>query len=212
MNNSSNNKKKIISKEKKFLSFLLKNSIIFGILATGFSSIGIFLPNAHSLDNPLDSASVEHILGHIAWGLFVGIVSFNLRYFFLTGIFASILDFDHFVHFLGIDATVRMAHSIPFGILSATVLTFLCRKKNYWLAVVSFASIFSHISFDILYKNEGPFPLFTPFYNEYFYFRNIDWILFEFLAIAIIGIMMIQTKQYRFLKRVKNYSEFDNED
>src|SRR3989344_2275374 len=147
----------MISKKKKFLPFLFKNSIVFSILAAGFSIIGIFLPTAHSLDNPLDSANVEHILGHIVWGLFVGIVSFNLRYFFLTGIFTSILDSDHFIHFLGIDATVRMAHSIPFGILSATVLMFLFGKKDYWLAVVSFAAIFSHISFDILYRGAGPF-------------------------------------------------------
>lgn len=202
----------MISKKKKFLPFLFKNSIVFSILAAGFSIIGIFLPTAHSLDNPLDSANVEHILGHIVWGLLAGIVSFNLRYFFLTGIFASILDSDHFIHFLGIDATVRMAHSIPFGILSAIVLMFLFGKKDYWLAVISFAAIFSHISFDILYRGTGPFPLFAPFYNEYFYFENIDWILFEFLAVAVIGIMMIQTKQYRFLKRVKNYSKFYNED
>ena len=64
---------------KSFLSFILKTSTVYASIAFLFSFIGLILPNAIILGSPLDSSvTVEHIVGHIVWGLVAGIVSFSL--------------------------------------------------------------------------------------------------------------------------------------
>lgn len=95
--------------------FLTKSSIVFGALAALFSLLGIFFPERIYLDSPITGGlHIEHILGHIVWGLMIGAVSISLRYFLLCGSFAIILDWDHLIQFLNIEAIGR----IHFGLSS----------------------------------------------------------------------------------------------
>lgn len=178
---------------KQNIAFLLKTTCVYVILSFSFSIIGIFIPGSQPVNNPLNSISIEHITGHIAWGLAAGIFSLSLRYFVLGGTFAIMLDADHLIQFLGIEAIPRMGHSIPFALISVVSMLIIFGKRDKILAVVAFSGVLTHISFDI-FTNTGVFPLFTPFYNETMLFRGADWVFFEMAAIMAIGLITMQTK------------------
>ena len=184
--------------ELKFLSssnifFILKTSIIYGIIAVGFSILGLILPDRFIVGNPLEVSGVsfEHVFGHIVWGLAIGIASFSFRYAILSGLFPIILDFDHWIQFLGIEMIPRMAHSITFGLIAIVIMMLIFGKKDLRLGAISIAAVFSHMSFDIFLGGTTEFPVFTPIITENLTFSGIDWVIFEFLAISIIFISSI---------------------
>lgn len=158
---------------------------VYGSLSLAFSLFGFILPYATHLHSPLDNATPQHIFGHILWGVIAGIVSFSLRYAILTGVFAIILDADHLVNFVGIEAVNRMGHSIPFAIMSAIIMIVIFGRKQYLLGAISFAAVFAHISFDI-FIGLGHFPIFIPFSGNEINFQGLDWILFEGIGISIV--------------------------
>ncbi|MGI0011724.1 MAG: metal-dependent hydrolase, partial [Nitrosopumilaceae archaeon] len=108
--------------------------------------------------------------------------------------FAIILDSDHLIQFLGIEAVIRMGHSIPFAIISAVAMLLIFGRKNYLLSAVAIAGVLVHVSFDT-FSNAGKFPFFTPFYNGVLLFRSADWIFFELAAIVLVGLVSIQVKR-----------------
>lgn len=182
------------------MRFFIKSSTQYAILVATFSIIGIFLPTRQIVVDPLSGFSIEHILGHIGWGLIAGIASLiagkttlRLRYFFLSGAFAILLDADHLINFLWIEITPRMGHSIIFGAIAAVVMIVLFSKRDYILGAVAFSGVLTHISFDT-FSGGGWFPLFTPVQNSFFIFQTSDWILFELVAIMIIGLAAIKTR------------------
>ena len=173
---------------KSFLSFILKTSTVYASIAFLFSFIGLILPNAIILGSPLDSSvTVEHIVGHIVWGLVAGIVSFSLRYFVIAGFFPIILDVDHLLQFLGIEMIQRMAHSIPFAFVAIIVMIIIFGKKDLRLISISFAAIFSHMSFDIFLGGSTQFPILAPLTSEFFVFTGYDWMIFQLIAIGIVA-------------------------
>ena len=173
---------------KSFVSFILKTSTVYASIAFLFSFIGLILPNAIILGSPLDSSvTIEHIAGHIVWGLVAGIVSFSLRYFVIAGFFPIILDVDHLLQFLDIEMIQRMAHSIPFAFVAIIVMIIIFGKKDLRLIAISFAAIFSHMSFDIFLGGSTEFPILVPFTSEFFGFAGSDWIIFQLVAMGIIG-------------------------
>jgi len=139
-------------------------AFLYVILSSSYSVIGGFLPSASTVSSAsvLESLTIEHVIGHIVWGLIVGFVTLSVRYAILTGIFAILLDFDHLILFLELDSVTRMAHSIPFGIISMVVMMIIFGKKDYRLGAISIAAVLTHISFDIFTGGTSAFPLFTP--------------------------------------------------
>ena len=85
------------------LVYLFKTTTFYGVLAASFSTIGLFLPFAELPDNPLSIVSIEHVAGHIIFGMIAGLVTLKLRYIMASGLFAIILDFDHLINFAGLD-------------------------------------------------------------------------------------------------------------
>ena len=181
--------------------FIGKTSIVYGAIAFSFSILGLILPDAFLVGNPLQVSGIsfEHIFGHIIWGLVIGIVSFSFRYAILSGLFPIILDFDHWIQFLGIEMIPRMAHSITFGFLAMGIMMFIFGKKDLRLGAIAIAAVFSHMSFDIFLGGTTEFPAFVPFFTKSLTFSGIDWILFEFLAMGIIFVLSII-----YLKKQKN--------
>ncbi len=182
----------------KFISetvpFVTKTTLVYGCLAAGFSFLGIFLPERILLDNPITGGlAVEHILGHIAWGLMIGVLSFSLRYFLMAGSFAIIIDSDHLIQILDIEGVLRMGHSIPFGFLSIIVLMLIFGKKDYLLGAITFAAMLAHISFDTL-TGSGNFPFFVPLYDDLVRFPDSFWFVFQLTGAAIIISAMILTR------------------
>ena len=185
------NKPKIVISSSVF--FIVKTCSVYGAIAFGFSLIGLILPNAFVVGNPLEVSGIsfEHVFGHIMWGLVAGIVSFSFRYAIISGLFAIILDFDHWLQFLGIEMIPRMAHSLTFALVAVVVMMMVFGRKDLRLGAIAVAAVFSHMSFDIFLVGGTEFPMFVPFTSEKIAFTEPYWILFEFISIAIIFVASI---------------------
>ena len=173
--------------------FIGKTSVVYGALAFSFSMLGLILPDAFIVGNPLEVSGVsfEHIFGHIMWVLAAGIASFSFRYAILSGLFPIILDFDHWLQFLGIEMIPRMAHSITFGLIAVGVMMVIFNRKDLRLGAIAIAAVFSHMSFDIFLGGSTKFPLFVPWNSQVVTFSGTDWIIFEFVAISIIFVSSV---------------------
>lgn len=173
--------------------FIGKTSIVYGALAFSFSMLGLILPDAFIVGNPLEVSGVsfEHVFGHIMWGLAAGIASFSFRYAIISGLFPIILDFDHWIQFLGIEMIPRMAHSITFGLIAVGVMMVIFNRKDLRLGAIAIAAVFSHMSFDIFLGGSTKFPLFVPWNSQVVTFSGTDWIIFEFVAISIIFVSSV---------------------
>ena len=169
-----------------------------------FSLIGIFLDSAQEATNPLNSLSIEHVLGHIGWGMMVAIPALSFRYVVTSGLFAIILDSDHLIQFLGIDMIPRMGHSITFAIIAAISMLIIFGRKDYLLAAISFAAILSHISFDI-FINSGKFPIFAPFDSTFVVFQQSEWILVLISAITVVASVKFMIYQKTKLEKKSSY-------
>ena len=185
--------------------FIGKTSIVYGSIAFGFSMLGVILPDAFLVGNPLEVSGItpEHIAGHIMWGLVAGIASFSLRYAILSGLFPIILDFDHWIQFFGIEMIPRMAHSITFGFIAIGIMMILFGRKDLRLGAIAIAAVFSHISFDIFLGGTSQFPVFVPFISQSITFSGLDWIFFEVLSISIIfvaSIIVLRKQKIRFFQ------------
>jgi len=192
------------------IKFFVKACIIFSILSFGFSLTGFLFPDeSHIIGNPIivSNLSLEHIFGHILFGMIAGAISLSLRYVFLTGAFAILLDADHLLQFLDIEMIGRMVHSVPFAIIIAVIMIYVFGKRDYRLAAISFSAIISHIAFDTWFVGQiypgssGSFPLFSPLTIEIIEFQGLDWLYLEILAITIVGIISILNHKIS----IKNY-------
>ncbi len=194
------------------IKFFIKSCVIFSILSLVCSLAGlgfVFPEDARIIGNPLivSNPTLEHIVGHILFGMIAGAISLSLRYVFLTGAFAILVDADHLLQFFEIEMVSRMVHSIPFAIIIAVIMMFVFGKKDYRLAAISFSAIISHIAFDTwligqIYPGaSGGFPLFSPFTVEIIKFQGLDWLYLEIVAICIVGIIAILNHKIS----IKNY-------
>ena len=141
--------------------------------------------------------------------MIAGAISLSLRYVFLTGAFAILLDADHLLQFFNVEMIARMVHSLPFAIIIAVIMLYVFGKKDYRLAAISFSAILSHIAFDIWLNaqvfpgSSSGFPLFSPFTVEIIKFQGLDWLYLEILAIVIVGIIAILDRKIS----IKNHIE-----
>jgi len=189
-------------KISKQIKFFIKTSIIFTILSFSFSLTGLFFqddPRSIIIGSPLivSNPSLEHILGHVFFGMIAGMLALRLNYVFIAGAFAILLDADHLLQFLNLEMILRMSHSIPFAIITALIIFAIFGKKDYRLAAISFSAVLSHIAFDtwlsgqIFPGSTSGFPLFAPFSVETILFQGLDWLYLEILAIGIVGIISV---------------------
>ena len=179
------------------LKFVLKSSGLYAAISAAFSVIGLFqipddfLPKSYVIGNPLavSGLSIEHVVGHIVFGLIVGLASLSIRYVIVEGLFPIALDADHLVQFLNLEAVPRMGHSFVYAIISVPVMMYFLGKKDYRLGAISLASVLTHISFDVLLsgKNGGGFPILIPFSSRMITLIDYDWVLFLVSAIIIVA-------------------------
>ena len=191
------------------IKFWLKTFLTYGLLSLSFSLIGIVL-DSFSDDikkddkvgiDILKSASLEHVLGHIGFGMIVALPTLAYRYIIASGGFAIILDADHLIQFIGIENIARLGHGFIFAILVVIVMMFLFGKKDYFLGVISFAAILSHISFDILIGGGSAFPLFAPITMDLLTFQVNDWLLVLISGVLIVlSIKIIVSRKIYFEK------------
>ena len=184
--------------------FIIEASVTYAALSAAFSVIGIFfVPERTLLPNPLTNGSlnVEEVIVHIIWGLIACAVTLRLKYFLLGGLFAVLVDSDHLVNLLNIEALSRMSHSMAFGMISVAVIMLVFGRKDLLLGATAFAALLSHMSYDI-FVDDTNFPLFTPFYNGSMPFHRTDWIFFEIAAVLIMIVATIIVRRQE-VKRSK---------
>lgn len=188
----------------KTLRFILKSITLYAAFSAAFSILGLFttfeqfLPKSYLIGNPLEVSgiSIQHIVGHVVFGMIVGLASTRIRYVVIAGLFPIALDADHLIQFLNLEAVPRMAHSVLFGMISIPLMMFFVGKKDYLLGAVCFSAVLAHVSFDILLGGTTSFPLFIPVINKMITFQGYDWIPFLLAAIMIVGIARILTKNH----------------
>lgn len=150
---------------------------------------GDFLPRQYLIGNPLavSGISVEHVTGHIVFGLIVGFASISVRHMIVAGLFPIALDADHLVQFLNLNAVPRLGHSFLFAAISVPIMMYAFGKRDYRLGAISLASVFTHISFDTLLsgQNGSPFPILIPFSNKMYTLIGFDWVLFLVSAVIV---------------------------
>ncbi len=199
---------------KSNLFFILKISGLFALCSFLFSIIGLDIlhlvdfgfsfPSTYVVGNPLQVSgiSAEHLLGHVLWGLVVGIATFSVRYVILGGLFPTALDTDHLLQFLDLEMIPRISHSILFAILIFVIFYFLFGKKDIRLPVLASVSVFVHISLDIIIGVNGysQFPFLIPFVGDMIKFDGFAWIFFE--VISIIPVFLVSV--YYLRKRNKS--------
>ncbi len=181
---------------KKNVNKTVKILLVYCALSAAFSVIGIFLPEKGPLENPVGGLTLHEVAVHILFGLVAGTVTLSLRYTVIAGVFAVLIDSDHLIGLTHIDALGRMSHSISFGVIALVVMMVLFGRKDWRLGAISFAAVFSHISFDI-FDGDPKFPIFAPWYNHQISFAHADWLYFEIIAIIIIGIATIFTREIK---------------
>ena len=192
------------------IKFFIKSCVIFSVLSFGFSLTGFLFPDdSYIIGSPLivSSPTLEHIFGHVAFGMIAGAISLSLRYVFLSGALALLVDADHLLQFLDVEMISRMVHSLPFAIIIAVIMLYVFGKKDYRLAAISFSAIISHIAFDTWLAGQihpgstSGFPLFSPITLEIIRFQGLDWLYLEILAVVIIGIIAMLDRKIS----IKNY-------
>ena len=183
--------------------FIVKTALVYGGVAFAFSMLGTVLPDAFVIGNPFEvsTATPEHVIGHIIWGLIAGLAFFSLRYIILAGLFSIVLDADHLLQLLEIEMIPRMAHSLLFILIVIVVMMLLFGRKDLRLIAVSIAAVFSHMSFDTFLTGTTQFPVLAPFSSQFFTFSGVDWIIFQVLAVVIIIATSVIVK--------KNYSMYN---
>ena len=194
------------------IKFFIKSCVIFSILSFGFSLTGFtFTDDSSIIGSPLivSNPTPEHIFGHVFFGMIAGAISLSLRYVFLSGALALLLDADHLLQFFDVEMISRFVHSFPFAIIIAVIMLYVFGKKDYRLAAISFSAIISHIAFDVWFVGQifpgstGGFPLFSPFTVEIFRFQGLDWLYLEILAIVIVGIIAILSRKISIKKHIE---------
>ena len=180
---------------KSNLLFLIKISGLFalcsflfsitGLIPSYFETFDTFFPPTYIVGNPLEVSgiSIEHLLGHVAWGLAIGVATFSVRYFILAGLFPLALDADHLIQFLDLEMIPRFSHSLLFAIVIFVVFYVLFGKKDIRLPVLASMSVFVHISFDIMLGGFSEFPFLIPFVSETTVFGGISWFIIEGISV-----------------------------
>ena len=180
--------------------------VIFTLISFSFSTIGLGFDD-HSefrvIGNPFEVSgiSIQHVLGHIFWGMIAGLLSLRLNYVFLCGGFALLLDADHLLQFLDIEMIVRMSHSIPFAILVGFIMLGISKFKDFRLAAISFSAVISHLAFDIWLAgqsgwNSTQFPLFSPFLVDIIPLSGYSWLFLEIFAFGVVGIIAFMNRKF----------------
>lgn len=176
---------------KPGFSFVIKTSLVFCALSATFSLVGLLLPEKGPLHNPVGGLNIHEIGGHLLWGLAAGAVFMNARYVIATGLFAVLIDSDHLIALLHVDALSRMSHSIAFGAIAVIVLMIFFGRRDYKLGAAVFAGLLAHLSFDAFAGSDAKFSLLTPFYNHPITFPSADWVYFEVAAVIVAGVVTI---------------------
>jgi hypothetical protein len=99
--------------------------LAFGALAFLYSFFGLIqhVTNTYNFQfQPFQVPTVQEIGGHFLFGYAAALLSRNVKIGVMTGLMALTIDFDHLLSAVGLEIETRLAHSIPFAIMSCILI------------------------------------------------------------------------------------------
>ena len=173
--------------------------LAFGALAFLYSFFGLVehVANTYNFQfQPFQVPSVQEIGGHFLFGYAAALPSRSIKISVITGLMALTIDFDHLLSAVGLVNVTRLAHSIPFAIMSCILMgVFVSRffkrsstraekvtpsapshskkvryskDQNSKFLIITLTAFLSHIAFDVFVDEQARFPFFAPFsFNEF---------------------------------------------
>ena len=184
---------------------LLRNfltlSVVFAAVTFLWSLIGFLGPaNAAPTEFPYSSVLLVEIAGHILFGLLAAIPSLDRGTVLLCGANAVLIDADHLLSAAGLPVLSRLAHSLIFILVAASILALFSKRSGrsdlVFASVVS--SVLAHFSFDA-FAGDGTFPLLVPLSFQFYEVPWASWIPFELLAGALLFVI---SRRRRGLSRI----------
>src|SRR5215831_7076584 len=116
-------KKGLGSKKSQLLTITLV-PLVFGALAFLYSFFGLLQHvTTHNFQfQPFQVPTVQEIEGHFLFGYAAALFSRNVKIGVMTGLMALTIDIDHLLSAVGLEIETRLAHSIPFAIMSCILI------------------------------------------------------------------------------------------
>ena len=117
-------KKGLGSKKSQLVTITLV-PLVFGALAFLYSFFGLVehVANTYNFQfQPFQVPSVQEIGGHFLFGYAAALPSRSIKVAVMTGLMALTIDFDHLLSAVGLGNVTRLAHSIPFAIMSCILM------------------------------------------------------------------------------------------
>jgi len=111
-----------VSGSKKSQLLITLVPLVFGALAFLYSFFGLvqYVTNTYNFQfHSFQSPTVQEIGGHFLFGYAVALLSRNVKIGVMTGL---TIDFDHLLSTVGLEIETRLAHSIPFAIISCILI------------------------------------------------------------------------------------------
>ena len=112
------------SKKSQLLTIILI-PLAFGALAFLYSFFGLVehVANTYNFQfQPFQVPSVQEIGGHFLFGYAAALPSRSIKIAVMTGLMALTIDFDHLLSAVGLENVTRLAHSIPFAVMSCMLM------------------------------------------------------------------------------------------
>jgi LexA-binding, inner membrane-associated putative hydrolase len=117
-------KNDLASKKSQLLTITLV-PLVFGALAFLYSFFGLVqhVGNTYNFQfHFFQVPPVQEIGGHFLFGYAAALLSRNVKIGVIAGLMALTIDFDHLLSAVGLGNVTRLAHSIPFAIMSCILI------------------------------------------------------------------------------------------
>src|SRR5215467_5685222 len=114
-----------LGSKKSLLLTIILIPLALGALAFLYSFFGLVehVANTYNFQfQPFQVPSVQEIGGHFLFGYAAALPSRSIKIAVMTGLMALTIDFDHLLSAVGLGNVTRLAHSIPFAIMSCILM------------------------------------------------------------------------------------------
>jgi hypothetical protein len=182
------------------LQWALALSLAYGIVSFAWSALGFLTPvtPVHLHEYPFKGLLIE-VGGHVLFGLVAALPTLDLGLILLCGGEAILIDADHVMGAFSFPVQTRLSHSIGFILLGPLVMGRIAGKNKGFsgpVAVVTFASVLAHLSYDVFAGN-GAVPILDPASIGFYTLPYWSWLPLEAVAVAICGYLGVSSGQRR---------------
>ncbi len=168
--------------------WLVGLALAYGLVSFAWSAMALLIPYRLPVTPEYEpSFLVTEVTGHVLFGVAAGVFFGRVRLAVLCGFLAAAIDTDHLLSITVSPVLDRSAHSVPFLVVAAVVLSLVAargHRLDSGVFFVTVSSVLTHFSYDAFLSNGG-FPLAFPISIQVFLFPWGSWVFFEGGAIAV---------------------------